>query len=158
MKHLFLPVLLAGAAFATAACADTASDVVAPIHQFIDGFNHGDTAAGFAAYDTGTISIVDEFAPHQWIGPNAAHDWADEYGRHSAANQITDGIVTYAAATRTEVEGDVAYVIVPTVYTYREHGRPIAEEGQMTFVLHHRAAGWKIAGWTWSGPPPHPAG
>lgn len=36
--------------------------------QFIDGFNKGDTKSAFAACD---ISIIDEFAPHLWTGPNA---------------------------------------------------------------------------------------
>jgi hypothetical protein len=46
-------------------------DVTAPIHQFIDGFNAGDTKPAYAAYATGDITIVDEFAPHRWIGPQS---------------------------------------------------------------------------------------
>ena len=48
-------------------------------------------------------------------------------------------------------------MVIPTVYTYKEHGKPIQEEGQMTFVLHHGASGWKIRAWTWTGVKPHPA-
>ena len=71
------------------------------------------------------------------------------------ATGVSDGSVKYGAPTRTEIEGDVAYVIVPTIYTYKEHGQPLVEEGQMTFVLHAEAAGWKISSWTWSGVKPH---
>ena len=70
---------------------------------------------------------------------------------------MSDGSVTYGEATRSEIEGDLAYVIVPTVYDYKDHGRATTEEGQMTFVLHGGAAGWKITAWTWSGVKPHPA-
>jgi hypothetical protein len=63
----------------------------------------------------------------------------------------------YSDPTRTEVEGNVAYVIVPTVYLYKEHGQPTAEEGQMTFVLARVDGAWKIKSWTWSGITPHPA-
>jgi ketosteroid isomerase-like protein len=65
--------------------------------------------------------------------------------------------VTYGRPTRTEVEGDVAYVVKPTVYLYKGHGKPLREEGQMTVVLNRQADGWKIRSWTWTGVKPHPA-
>ena len=45
----------------------------------------------------------------------------------------------------------------PTVFAFKEHGRPTVEDGQMTFVLHRGPAGWKIRAWTWTGSKPHPA-
>ena len=132
-------------------------DVTAPIHQFIDGFNAGDTKSAYAAYATGDITIVDEFAPHRWMGPHAAQDWAADYDKHAQATGVSDGMVKYGAPTRTEIEGDAAYVIIPTTYLYKERGKPTTEEGQMTFVLHSEAGGWKIQSWTWSGLKPHPA-
>jgi ketosteroid isomerase-like protein len=131
------------------------SDVIAPIHQFIDGFNSGDTKSGYAAYARGSISITDEFAPHLWVGSNAAHAWAAAYEKHAQATGVSDGSVKYGDPTRTEVEGDLAYVIIPTVYLYKEHGQPTQEEGQMTFVLHRGSGGWKIRAWTWTGDKPH---
>jgi SnoaL-like domain len=148
-------VLLACAFPVSAALA--AGDVTASIHQFIDGFNNGDQRAAFAAYASGTVTIVDEFAPHRWTGANAAHAWAAAYDQHARATGVSDGHVNYGAPTREEVEGGVAYVIVPTVYVYKEHGQPVSEEGQMTFVLRTERGGWKIQAWTWSGVKPHPA-
>ena len=130
-------------------------DVSVPVRQFIDGFNTGNVQAAFAAYATGVITIVDEFAPHIWTGPDAAHQWADAYDKHAQATGVTDGRVTYRQPTRTEVEGDVAYVVMPTLYLYKEHGRELREEGQMTVVLNHEANGWKIRSWTWTGVKPH---
>ncbi len=132
-------------------------DVTAPIHQFIDGFNSGDTKSAYAAYATGDIMIVDEFAPHRWTGPHAPQDWAADYDKHAQATGVSAGSVKYGKPTRTEIEGDLAYVVLPTTYFYKEHGRPMAEEGQMTFVLHAEAGGWKISAWTWTGVKPHPA-
>ena len=148
--------LLATIFFALVAFATT-PDVTAPIHQFIDGFNNGDVKSAFAAYATGEILIVDEFAPHRWVGPHAAQDWAADYDKHAKATGVTGGLVKYKAPTRTEIEGDVAYVVVPTVYSYKEHSKPMAEDGQMTFVLHLENGGWKISGWTWTGVKPHAA-
>lgn len=155
MKHALLAlaatILLVPSVFATPA------DVMTPIRQFIDGFNNGDTKSAFAAYASADIQIIDEFAPHRWAGPNAAQDWAAAYDKHAQATGVSDGSVKYGEPTRTEIEGEVAYVIVPTVYNYKQDGRRTTEEGQMTFVLHTESGQWKISAWTWSGVKPHPA-
>lgn len=150
-------LMLAGACLASAAIAAPAPDVTAPIKQFLDGFNTGDTKSAFAAYAGGDVAIIDEFAPHAWIGAKAPQQWAAEYNRHAAATGVTDGIVKYGKPTRTEIGTAHAYVIVPTLYTYKEKGKPMAEEGQMAYVLDATKAGWKIRGWTWTGVKPHPA-
>jgi hypothetical protein len=51
----------------------------------------------------------------------------------------------YGVPTRTEVEGNVAYIAIPTVYNYKEMGRAMTEKGRMTFVLHTKKDTWKIA-------------
>lgn len=145
-------VLLVPSAFAA-----SHGNVMTPIRQFIDGFNTGDTKSAYAAFAPGDIFIIDEFAPHRWGGPHAAQDWAAAYDKHAQATGVSDGSVKYGEPTRSEIDGDVAYVIVPTIYLYKEHGKAIKEEGQMTFVLHDEADGWKISAWTWSGVKPHPA-
>jgi hypothetical protein len=148
--------LLAIALGAPAAVPAGTDDVSAPVRQFIDGFNTGNVQAAFATYASGTVTIVDEFAPHIWTGPDAAHQWADAYDKHAQATGVTDGKVTYGKPTRTEVDGDVAYLVLPTVYLYKEHGKPLQEEGEMTVVLNRQAGEWKIRSWTWTGKKPHP--
>ncbi len=68
------------------------------------------------------------------------------------ANGITDQSVTIGAPTRTEVQGDHAYVIVPSVYSFKQKGVAMSETAQMTFVLRKGGSGWLIHGWTWTGP------
>jgi hypothetical protein len=156
MKSLFAIAL---ALVATPLLADAQTDALTkPIDQFISGFNKGDTKSAYAAYAPGNVSITDEFAPHVWTGPKAPQAWAARYDVHAKATGVTDGVVTWSAPTRVEVEGQVAYVIVPTLYTYKENGKATREEGQMTFVLAKIGKAWKIRAWTWSGVPPHPAG
>ncbi|HEY6373304.1 MAG TPA: hypothetical protein VIX37_22195 [Candidatus Sulfotelmatobacter sp.] len=43
---------------------------------------------------------------------------------------VSDGTVQYGAPTRAEIEGDAAYVIIPTTYLYEQNGRPTVEEGR----------------------------
>lgn len=153
MKKLMLAVL--ALVVMVPALWAAAGDVMVPIRQFIDGFNTGDTKSGFAAYATGDIGITDEFAPFHWSGPNAAHAWADGYDKHANASGVTDGVVKYGEPTRTETEGNLAYVVIPTTYLYKEHGQPMTESGQMTFVLRSQGGAWKISSWTWTGEKPH---
>jgi len=148
--------LLAGVLCSPAVHAAAPADVTAPIRQFIDGFNNGDTKAALGALATGDITIVDEFAPHLWTGPNAAQQWVADYDSHAKATGVSDGNVQWSAPTRSEIEGDLAYVIVPTIYLYKEHGKAMAEEGHLIFVL-HAETGWKIRSWTWTGVTPHAA-
>jgi ketosteroid isomerase-like protein len=131
--------------------------VTTTIKQFIDAFNAGDEKAVSASYASGDIVIVDEFAPHIWTGPHAPQDWASDYDKHAQATGVSDGAVKYGAPTRAEVEGNAAYVVIPTVYNYKEHGKAITEEGQMTFVLRTEKDAWKIVSWTWTGVKPHSA-
>jgi ketosteroid isomerase-like protein len=149
--------LLASVLCIPGAVAASKDDVAAPIRQFIDGFNKGDTALAYATYAKGNIAIMDEFAPHHWTGPHAAQDWAAAYDKHAQATGVTEGRVTYCAPTRTEIEGDLAYVVIPTEYLYKEHGKAMDEKGQITAVLHKEDGAWKIRAWTWSGEKPNPA-
>jgi hypothetical protein len=156
LKKIIL-TLLVGLLFAPAVMHAATADVTAPIHQFIDGFNTGDLKSAYAAYAIGDITIIDEFQPHRWTGPTAPHAWAADFDKVSKAAGITDPIVKYSAPTRTEVEKSSAYVVIPATYTYKQNGKPMMEEGQMTFVLTSSVSGWKIKAWTWTGVKPHPA-
>ena len=146
-----------GLALASSAAAKPGDDVAAPVRQFVDGFNSGHIAAAFAAYAPGTISIIDEFAPFHWTGPDAARAWAAGYDRNARANGISGGVVHYQSPTRVERGAGRAYVIMPTDYRYTQRGQAMAETGQLTAVVVRTQRGWKMTGWTWSGEPPHPA-
>ena len=149
--------LVGGVLSVFVAFAATGEDVVAPLRQFIDAFNKGDTAGAYATYAKGEITIVDEFAPHRWTGTHAAQDWATAYDKHAQVTGVSDGQVKYGAPTRIEREGEFAYVIMPTEYLYKEHGKAMDEKGQITAVLHKEGDAWKIQAWTWSGEKPHGA-
>lgn len=141
---------------AAPASATPAEDVAKPIAGFITAFNKGDMPGALANFAAGDITIVDEVPPHLWTGPQAMANWAADYDKNAKATGVSDGSVKLGKVTRAVVNGDSAYAIADTLYTYKENGRPMAEGGQMTFVLKQSADGWKISSWTWSGPNPHP--
>jgi hypothetical protein len=135
---------------ATPAAPPPSAAVMATVHQFIDGFNTGNTKSALAACAS-PVSILDDFPPHLWYGPKACLDWANAYTADANARGITDGIVTLLTPRRVDVAGDSGYAVVPATYAYRLHGKPVTESGNvLTVALHKTAAGWRITGWAWS--------
>ena len=156
MKLLARAAMLMAAALVTAPALAADADVQKPIVQFVESFNKGDMAGAQAAM-AAELTIADEVAPFLWHGKDAFARWGADYEVDAKAKGITDPGVTIGAATRELVSGNNAYVIVPSVYRFKEKGVQMSETAQMTFVLHKEATGWKISGWTWTGPNATPA-
>jgi ketosteroid isomerase-like protein len=151
MKTLFaLAAAITLVAAPSAYAADAA--VEAPIRAMIDGFNKGDIAAVKAAH-VASPTILDEVAaPFAWEGPTAFDDWLATMGKTESARGRTDGKVAIGAITRETVEGDTAYVIAPSTYTFKQKGVTMRETGTLTWVLVKESAGWKIRSWAWTSP------
>jgi len=146
-------IVLAGAVLAlvsgTAAYASDEDDVTAAIHAFIAAINKGDMPAA-AATHVAAPSIIDEFPPHHWEGATAFNDWLAAFGADSTARKVTDSKLTPHSAKRLTVEGDHAYVVMPTDYTFKQNGKSMAEYGTITYALDKTTAGWRIAAWSFS--------
>jgi ketosteroid isomerase-like protein len=144
-RGLLLVVLAAAPAVAT-----DQADVMAPIYQFIDGFNKGDVKSAVAAC-ADQASIIDEFAPYEWHGAGACSQWAAAFDADAKKNGITPGAVTLGKPRHVDVTGDNAYVVVPTDYAFKQKGKAVKEKGStLTVALQKGAAGWRITAWTWS--------
>ena len=142
---LTVAILAAGSA-----CASEKTEVMVPVHQFVDGFNKGDTATALAACADQT-SIIDEFPPHEWHGSGACSTWAQDYEADAKKNGITDGIVILGKPRSVEVTADRAYLVFPADYTYKKNGKPMKEIGStFVFALQKGNAGWRITGWAWA--------
>jgi len=147
MVMALLVALLAAPAPALAADRD---DVMGPVKQFVDGFNKGDVKSALAACAEQT-SIIDDFPPHEWHGPNACESWANDFGAVAKKEGITDSVVTLGKPRHVDVAGDRAYVVVPATYVYKLKGKAVKETGStMTLALQKGAKGWQITGWAWA--------
>ena len=124
--------------------------VLAPVHQFVDGFNKGDTKSLLSACADQT-SILDEFPPHEWHGPGACAKWGSDFEADAKKNGITDGVVTLGSPRHVDITGDRAYVVVPANYTFKQKGKPGKEIGStLTVALQKGPTGWRITGWAWA--------
>lgn len=68
-----LVIVLTASTAAAQAKMDPKTDVLVPIHQFLDAFNKGDMKTAASACASPAL-IIDEFPPHAWQGPNACMD------------------------------------------------------------------------------------
>jgi ketosteroid isomerase-like protein len=129
--------------------ASPTEDALASLHSWLDKFNAGDMDAFYAGHADNAV-IVDEFAPYIWTGPKVAQSWARDYSGDAEKQGISDPRMDYAAPIRAESDGRFAYVVLPTVYRFKQGGHSMSAAGTMTFVMLHQASGWKIASWTYS--------
>ncbi|MFZ0313047.1 MAG: nuclear transport factor 2 family protein [Candidatus Korobacteraceae bacterium] len=149
MHKILIAFAAAVLAIGVAAASETTA-VMVPVHQFVDGFNQGDTKKALAACADQTF-IIDEFPPHEWQGAGACSTWANDYDADAKKNSITDGFVTLGKPTHIDITGDRAYVVVPANYTYKKKGTLFKETGsRFTLVLQKAESGWRITAWTWS--------
>lgn len=150
MRKSLPAIILFLFAASTPAFAGTAEDAaLAPVHLFIDSVNKGDMKGAGAAY-TASPSIVDEFAPYHWQGPNAYADWLAEFESKSKAQGLTEPVMTLLKPTRVVVTGDHAYAVLPALYDFKLNGKPVREHGTFSFALAKTKDGWRIAAWAWA--------
>lgn len=142
---LAVAFLAAGPTFAS-----DKTDVMVTVHQFLDGFNKGDTKSLIAACADQT-SIIDEFPPHEWHGAGACSKWLDDFDADAKKNGITDGVVTLSDPLHVDVTADRAYVVIPADYAFKQQGKPVKETGSIiTLTLQKGGAAWRITGWAWA--------
>lgn len=157
MRYLTLGAILVLTMGATIGAQETNAQLMGPIQKFIDSFNKGDTASAMATHAADAdLVIVDEVPPYLWRGARAFQAWAADLDSDAKKQGITDQMVTLGTMTRSEMSGDHAYVVVPTVYTFKQNGVAMRAAAQMTVALKKGPGGWLIHGWTWTGPKPTP--
>jgi ketosteroid isomerase-like protein len=155
VRVLALGVMLSGVLLGATVSAQTPDpQVMAPIRTFADTFNKGDVAGAAATHSAAAdLVIIDEPPPFVWHGAQAFQAWVNDLATDEKARGITDQHVDIGKPSRVEIKGDSAYVVAPSVYSFKEKGVAMRESAQMTFVLKKEASGsWLIHGWTWTGP------
>ena len=130
------------------AAASDQTDAMAPVHQFVDGFNKGDLRAAIAAC-ANEASVIDDFPPHGWQG-SGCEKWADGFRAISKAEGITDARILLGKPRHVDVTGDRAYVVVPVTLVTKHFGKSKKLPSIFTASLHKEPEGWRITGWAWA--------
>jgi len=123
--------------------------VLAPIRQLNDGFNTNAPAKIAGAHVASPI-ILDEFAPYAWSGPTAIMGWGGDFAKFAASKGVLRGVVQINDPSVAEVNGDHAYVVAPSVITFKTKDGQVKNAGTFTFALVKAADGWKIQSWAYA--------
>lgn len=149
MHKILVVFVLAGLAVPPAMASEQ-SEVVARVHQFVDGFNKGDTTTALAACADEAF-IIDDFPPYEWHGTGACSTWMKAFDADATKNRITDGVVTLAKPRHVDISADHAYVVIPATFKYKAKGKLVNETGSvLTATLHKGDGGWQITAWAWA--------
>ncbi len=142
-------------ALATAGPAPAADDsaIMKPVNGFIDATGKAADINRAASYWTANQSMVDEFAPYHWTGPNAVRNWWAGFLADSKKSGATDAVVVTTARPHILQTATHAYVVQPARVELKVKGKPVAINGLLTFALDRTTAGWKIASCAWSDQP-----
>ncbi len=152
----FIVLFICAIVWSTSAFAASPNDeVTAQVTKFIDSFNKGDVKAAEATHTEKGVVIIDEVAPYLWQGtrlvqelarrPRQARQGARHYRRQSDAQRRSPAWKSKAIAPMSSF---------PSAYTFKQKGVAMKEAAQMTFALRKGGAGWKINGWSFTGPTP----
>jgi SnoaL-like domain len=123
--------------------------VVSLLKEAIEAWSHNDTEAATRNLSP-SIVITDSTAPYLFRGPTAVSDWMKAFAADAKANDITDPWETLGEPTEVEVNGPHAYIAVPTVYGFKQHGQPVRVDSTVTVALEKSGKNWSFVSWTWS--------
>ncbi|HEY1976302.1 MAG TPA: hypothetical protein VGG89_07155 [Candidatus Baltobacteraceae bacterium] len=116
------------------------------VKAFVDAFNKAD-GKGMLATCAPQAGIIDDFPPHAWM---SCGDWWKAYLAFSKQDGDSDGLVTLGPPVHVDVTGNLAYVVVPTTFSYQHKGSTVKQNGATwTLVLKNTSAGWRITAWAW---------
>jgi len=94
------------------------------------------------------VTIIENFAPFIFKGPDAVSDWAE--GMRAHLRDVTDLRHTFGARHDFSVQGDRAFFTLRTTWTGTAGGQSFSEEGGWSFVLVEKGGEWRIQAYGWA--------
>jgi hypothetical protein len=138
-----------GTATAAEPSGDDKAAVVSLLKEAIEAWSHNNIDVA-TRHLSPSIAITDSTAPYFFQGPTAVSDWLKAYAAEIKANDITDPWETLGKPTEVEVDGPHAYIAIPAVYGFKQHGKPVRVKSTVTVALEKSGKDWSFVSWTWS--------
>jgi hypothetical protein len=134
------------------AFASDQSDVLKRMQQTIGEANRNIDPAKLAENFAPSVVLVDDLAPFVFTGApeQAIGTWAKAYAADSERNGISDFSMQLLKARDVEVIDDHAYIVLPAVYRFKQHGKPARIRGTITATLEKVDDKWLISTWAWA--------
>ncbi len=120
----------------------------ARVARFMQTRADADLTGVFIEASADFVTIVENFPPHVFAGPDAVAAWARGFRAH--ARDLSDLVWTFGPAQDFRVEGDRAFFTLPTRWTGQASGRRFSERGGWAFLLAREAGDWRVAAYAWA--------
>jgi hypothetical protein len=109
------------------------------------------------AVDTATLradcaanaTVIDEFPPYSWRGPDACVRWATAFKAFITQAKLSAFQTTVAPMPFIDVSGNRAYMVAQVTFTAMMAGKRVPDVGTWTFVLVKSGTAWKITSLAW---------
>jgi hypothetical protein len=144
-----LALLCIVAASSSTAMADAQPDaaMLAPIEQIVR-FMETEDETGLSGFADSDVAIIENFAPYLFEGDAAVARWAHEMRTHLEG--VTGLKHTFGPAQNFAVDGDLAFLSLPTNWTGVSNGRRFDEDGGWAFVLVNKQGAWRVKNYGWA--------
>jgi hypothetical protein len=108
-----------------------------------------DDVAALRANCAAGATVIDEFAPYTWSGPDACVRWAAAFKVFAAQAKLTGFKGAAAPNPFIDVTGSRAFMTAKVTFHAAMSGKAMTEEGTWTFVLAKSGTSWKITSLAW---------
>lgn len=96
------------------------------------------------------MTIVDEFPPYEWSGPDAVRRYAAGVEADYQKDKVRDIHVAIEDPRYFDVKGNWAWASVPATFSYLFAGKRTSESGIFAFVLVKIEDAWRIKSSSWA--------
>jgi hypothetical protein len=123
--------------------------MLAPVEK-IAAFIAGGGDENLEAFAGGDVTILENFAPHLFAGPDAVRRWAAQMRDH--ASTLSDMQHSFGPAQDFIRNGDEGRVFfsLPTHWRGLSHGRRFEEDGGWAFLLEQQNGAWRVRSYAWA--------
>lgn len=126
----------------------------ARVARFMQTLDDADLAGVFADLPATGATIIENFAPHIFTGPDAIERWARGFRSH--ARGLIDLQFRFGSPQDFGVSDGRAFFTLPTRWSGRSAlagsgaARRFVERGGWAFVLVRQLGTWRVAGYGWA--------
>jgi len=117
----------------------------ARLARYMETGDAADLAGVFAGEG---VTIIENFAPHVFVGGDAVASWAAGYADH--ARDLTELKHAFGEPQDFTSDGERAFFTLPTTWEGLQDGRRFSERGGWAFVLVRQGEGWRVQGYGWA--------
>ena len=101
-------------------------------------------------FSPGGNTIVENFPPYLFQGPDAEKKWWAGFKAHAVSGQLSKLQATFGSARDFDRNGERAFFTLPTVWTGLSKGHHFIEHGGWAFVLIRGRMGWRVKAYAWA--------